>query len=570
MISALPNHNAYRSFLVLLAISVISIGVYHEIFTHQFIDYDDTKIITKRIDKYDGLTFDNITDIILYDYPREEPLIIRDISYLINAELFGPLNPFGYLLGNLALHIVCAFLFYKLFLYIFPENHFTPILAAIIFAIHPVNVESVAWISSRKNSLYAIFLLFGLLSYMRFFATKKNYHLVVSAVFFPFALLSKAAAISFLPILLCYRFIMQKEYKWGWQEIYFVASILLISIVFIEWYSSILQEYGVIKPLTLDRDWLAWVLSTCEFITFYTTQLIAPLQLSTFYDFPAPHLIYSNVPYLVTSLSLAVTSIVICWLLYKRGGEKAFFLIAFFISTIIPYLNFADVKIYVADRYLYLASGAFAVAVAYTSKQLQGVSINCLGSRSLKAPIAICTLLYCTFLGAQSVKATRTWESTYSFWENAKQAAPNRIEPYYGQMLQFLHFAELFPRDPYAEKSIENAKNIGNTAIDKFCPSSTKCDNKIYLITTLLGRAFWLDNKPALSEYYFNKTFEINPNYYNARYTYAIILTEQANYNEALDQIAFIEKNANPDLDANILLGIKETLKPLIANRASK
>ena len=94
--------NLLLCFLLIITAYVI----YGNMFSHSFIDYDDYSMIVERKGSYDGLTLENMKGIIIDEYPREEPLIVRDLSYLVNAQIFGVLNPKGYLLGNFLLHIL--------------------------------------------------------------------------------------------------------------------------------------------------------------------------------------------------------------------------------------------------------------------------------------------------------------------------------------------------------------------------------------------------------------------------------------------------------------------------------
>ncbi len=126
------------------------------------------------------------------------PLTI--ISLVINYGLTG-LSPSSYLIFNLLLHLVNTALVFYFVWTISDKKIWVAGLTAIIFGIHPMHVESVAWISERKDVLYTLFFLLSLLQYWRFLQTGKRLGLWLCFLFFILSLLSKPAAI-ILPLVL--------------------------------------------------------------------------------------------------------------------------------------------------------------------------------------------------------------------------------------------------------------------------------------------------------------------------------------------------------------------------------
>ena len=122
------------------------------------------------------------------------------ISYTIEYKFFG-LNPFYFHLSNLIFHLLNVALVYY-FIKRLSSNIFVASITSLFFAIHPMHVESVAWISERKDVLYSFFFLLSLNSYCKYkYSEKKNLNLLLSFIFFLLSLLSKPAAVC-LPLIL--------------------------------------------------------------------------------------------------------------------------------------------------------------------------------------------------------------------------------------------------------------------------------------------------------------------------------------------------------------------------------
>ena len=111
------------------------------------------------------------------------------------------LDPSSYLITNLLLHLAnTGLVFYFIFL-ISGRRMWVAAFCAIVFGVHPMHVESVAWISERKDVLYTFFFLLSLIQYWYFLTSNKNKHIIFSLLFFALSILSKPAAIILPPVL---------------------------------------------------------------------------------------------------------------------------------------------------------------------------------------------------------------------------------------------------------------------------------------------------------------------------------------------------------------------------------
>ena len=122
------------------------------------------------------------------------------LSYAFNYAISG-LNPFSYLLVNYLFHLANTLLVFYFIWNISGNNKFVAAFVALIFGVHPMHVESVAWVAERKDVLYTFFFLLSLIQYWRYLVNGKNKNLWICLGFFALSLLSKPAAV-ILPLVL--------------------------------------------------------------------------------------------------------------------------------------------------------------------------------------------------------------------------------------------------------------------------------------------------------------------------------------------------------------------------------
>src|SRR6266404_6916919 len=163
-----------------------------------FVNLDDNDYVTNNA------LLKNISDLkLLLTTPVQgnyHPLTMLSLffNYMISGE-----NAWSYHLFNLLFHLINCFLVFRLVLLLSNRNIVIAFTTAVLFGIHPMHVESVAWVSERKDVLYALFFLAGLISYTKYIDTSSGKHYVLTIVFLILSLLSKPAAVIFPLALFC-------------------------------------------------------------------------------------------------------------------------------------------------------------------------------------------------------------------------------------------------------------------------------------------------------------------------------------------------------------------------------
>jgi protein O-mannosyl-transferase len=278
---------------------------------------------------------------------------LTTLTYLFEFHLFG-LNPLPYHLLNVLLHLLNTWLVFKCCEQLSGKRT-TALIVSILFGIHPMHVESVAWIAERKDVLYSAFYLLSLFTYLQYIETShsaKKY--VLTLVLFILSLLSKSAAVT-LPVL----FIVIDIYKGrGINKKTLAEKIpfLLLSLVFgiINIFAQkaggpvniLFSYYGVINGIFLFTSGIA----------LYLIRFLVPFSLSAMHYFPYSHgtvlpvAYYFSLPFLL----------LICWLItrVKKNDpmrKEVLFGISFFLVAISVMLQLISVgSALTAERYTYI------------------------------------------------------------------------------------------------------------------------------------------------------------------------------------------------------------------------
>ncbi len=191
----------HRTLYFCLALALLTAGVFWPVRNHEFVNYDDPDYVTANPIVQKGLTrdgavwaFRNIHGEKTYWHP------LTWLTHMADCQWFG-MNPRGHHLGNVFLHVCNVVLLFLVLVQSTGALWRSAIVAA-LFAIHPLQMDTVAWVTERKNVLSAFFMLLGLLAYVRYgkFRGPIAYGFVV--LFFAMALMSKPAVVTFPCLLL--------------------------------------------------------------------------------------------------------------------------------------------------------------------------------------------------------------------------------------------------------------------------------------------------------------------------------------------------------------------------------
>ena len=184
--------------IIYVLLVLATFAIYSQVQDHEFINYDDTIYVTENLNVQAGLTSESVKWAFTTSHPPYwHP--VTWLSHILDYQLYG-LHPKGHYLTNLFLHIASA-LILLLVLSRMTGKLWQSAFVAAIFAFHPLNVESVAWLAERKNVLSTLFWLLTMWAYIYYTEkpTVKRYGLVF--LFFTLGLMSKPMLVT-LPFVL--------------------------------------------------------------------------------------------------------------------------------------------------------------------------------------------------------------------------------------------------------------------------------------------------------------------------------------------------------------------------------
>src|SRR5688572_9035884 len=187
-----------QNLLVVLIIVVVTVRSYSSVFTFQFTNYDDDQYVTANDLVKRGLTAEGVGAAFTRPMVSNwHPLTM--ISHMVDVELFG-LNAGAHHLVNLAFHLANSLLLFWV-LFKMTQQLWPGAVVAVLFAIHPLHVESVAWVSERKDVLSAFFAFLTLWAYSRYAARGRAVDYILVLAFLTAGLLSKPMLVT-LPVLM--------------------------------------------------------------------------------------------------------------------------------------------------------------------------------------------------------------------------------------------------------------------------------------------------------------------------------------------------------------------------------
>jgi len=269
----------YSNYYVPILI-LITVLVYFKALFNGFSGYDDTDIIIHN-PLLQQLSWESIKTIFTTFKGTDFPLTL--LSYTIEHRFFG-FNPFYFHLFNIVLHVSNSVLVYILIKKI-SNNFFVAAFCSLFFAIHPMHVESVAWISERKDVLYAFFFLLSLISYTGYLQNNKKWqYLFRTLIWFILSLLSKPSAVILPFVLIIMDYYINKEFSL--KSILFKVPFLLVSV----WFGFIAiaaqKSVGVISNLSIDFSIFDRIMFFSYSIIYYVVKLFLPIHLSVIHFFP--------------------------------------------------------------------------------------------------------------------------------------------------------------------------------------------------------------------------------------------------------------------------------------------
>ena len=274
---------------------------------------------------------------------------ITILSLALDYSIDG-FNPTVFHTTNLIFHLLNVLLTY-IFVFLLFRVRWIALFVAFLFSIHPMHVESFAWVAERKDVLYVFFFLLGLISYLFYQQKKTKLNFLLCLLLYILSLLSKGMAVVFPVILLLLDYVQKRKFNRYVliEKVPFFALSLIFGIIAI-W----AQDGSGAVTSNADAPFIQTFLVPLYGLSTYVTKLFLPLNLSALHPYPPLSDGVVSMVFLVSILPLVV--VVGLVYVFFRKNRKVLFGLLFFLATIFPVLQFFSVgSAIIAERYTYLS-----------------------------------------------------------------------------------------------------------------------------------------------------------------------------------------------------------------------
>jgi len=417
-----------KKLINIIFLIIITFLIYHNCIISELVNLDDPLYITDNPDIRE-LSISQLKKIFFsFHKGAYKPLTL--LSYMIEYKFFG-MNPAVFHFTNVLLHSINCILVFFLILFFAENQIIIAFFTALLFCIHPMRVESVAWASERKDMLYSVFLLSFFLCYVIYLknSNKKIYWLAL--LFFIFSMLVKPQGIT-APILLLlfdYYFLgISKLTDFDFQK-------NKLAFIFVSLFFVILNLLGN----SIEKGFIFHSLLDSIFIgaynyLFYLYKFFLPINLTAYYYSPLILISNSFIKIIIIFIWLLIFACVIYLCRFSKLFTLAFL---FFFITLAPTLHIITIgKIITADRYTYIPYlFLFFLSVMLMTKfnnfLKTNKSIILQKSLWLIVSVIILILTYLTY------NRTLVWQNNITLWTDVIIKQPRCAEAYVGRGLGY-------------------------------------------------------------------------------------------------------------------------------------
>ncbi|MBF0099851.1 MAG: tetratricopeptide repeat protein [Desulfobacterales bacterium] len=555
----MDNFNKKHSPLIAYSLVVFLIlVVFHELPSHDFLNFDDNIYITENNVVQQGLTLHGITLAFTTIHANFwHP--ITWIAHMLDCELFG-MNPGMHHFTSLVYHILNSVLL-LLVLHNMTGEVWKSTFVAILFAIHPLHIESVAWASEKKDVVSTLFWMLTLLTY--FWYVKKPGYLRYIWILLSFALglMSKPMIVTLPCVLLLLDYWPLKRFEFPSGHLAdlrdFSRTILqlisekipLFLLAAIVSFLAVYAQGGAVQ--NVDTYPIAQrIMNALVSLATYLAKVVFPINLSVFYPYP------SFIPLLKLLISgLVLVSITIIAIWQIRKFPYIFVGWMWFIGTLIPVSGIIQVGDYaMADRFTYISLTGLCIILAWGGENLiRNLFLETanrkskIENRKIYEPMLIVfSTLIISALMCISYVQLKHWKNNLTLFSHAVNVTENNFSAYtnLGACTANLDLAE-----EYTQKALnlkhDNTAAHNNMGIMMF--KKANYDKAIYHFSEVLrldayfkkanywmGMALFSKGNENEGVKYLFRELEDNPNDPDTLYNIGIYLAKREKYSQAI------------------------------------
>ena len=528
---------------VIAALVITTLIAYAPIRHNGFVNYDDSGYITENPNVRGGITRTSI----VWAFTKPHSFMwhpLTTLSHMLDCQLFG-LNPLGHHSVSVLIHIANALLLFLILTNVTGTTWASAFVAA-VFALHPLQVESVAWAAERKTVLSGLFWLLTMAAYIRY-ARKPGFGRYMLLLFvFGLCIMTKPTVVTLPFVLLLLDYWPLERIRRGqsvtatsksaiWliaEKVPLLAMSAALSVI------TIIAQKGGEAVISLDTIPLdTRIANMFSSYIKYIGKLVWPSDLAVFY--PSS---YPAIPKTTTAVYILLFILISAISIYA-GRRRKYMAVGWlwFVGTLVPMIGLVQSGFQaMANRYMYISMVGLLIIIALAGKELIAKHPRLKTIAAIMGVISLSCLLVLTRM------QVRHWQNSLTLFEYALKTTKNNpvIETYYGCAL----FYEAGRLDE-AEKHLSNAVRLS--------PTYAKALSN-------LGRVYIMQGKTDEAISCFTNLLRQNENSADTHYDLALSLGMGKKYDEAIKHLAKtleIEPNY-PDADNKMGIALLATGKP--------
>jgi tetratricopeptide (TPR) repeat protein len=385
---------------------VATLAAYAQVGHFDFVNYDDPVYVSRNAHVRQGITLDSVR----WAFTSGEGanwFPLTRLSHLLDAQLFG-MNSGWHHLTNVAIHTLATLLLFA-FLLRATQALWPSAAVALIFALHPLHVESVAWISERKDVLSAFFWMLSLWAYVRYTERPGWRWYLLALLAFCLGLISKPMIVTlpFLLLLLDVWPLRRKPALWEKLPFFALAAAAAVATYLVQQASGAVRAFGTV-PLGLRLE------NALDSYVIYIAKMVWPAGLAVFYPYPAGIPVWQ--PVLAGVVLLGVSALVV-----RSIREYPYLAVGWFwyLLTLAPVIGIVQVGGQArADRYMYVPMIGLTIMLAWGAVDLIQRRPHLKSTHLKSTPIAVAALAGLACL-ALTVRQAEFWSNSVSLFQHA-------------------------------------------------------------------------------------------------------------------------------------------------------
>jgi tetratricopeptide (TPR) repeat protein len=499
--------------LICLCLVFVTLSTYWQVRQHDFIDFDDDIYVTSNRYVRDGLTLDGLkwswgtnNENRTYWHP------LTWLSHMSDVQMFG-VNAGYSLMINVFLHILNSLLLFFV-LRRWTTSVWPAAIVAALFSIHPIGVESVAWVAARKNLLSSLFWILTLLTYGCYAARPAAGRYLAVILCFTLGLLAKPMLVTlpFVLLLMDYwplgRLTLEKNGNFSLASLVRLviekSPLLVLSAFSISLSMSSLEGHNSFTPYGAVPIGLRIGNALVSYIA-YIGKLFWPLELSVYYPYPKDIPLWQ--PAGASLILMGVT-----WVVWRLRRERPFIIVGWlwYLGTLLPVIGLVQAGLWpaMADRFAYIPFIGLYIIIGWGSVVVFGDRLNQ-------------RIFGVLFASLMILLAARAWQQV-TYWENSLTIFGRAIELDEGNIIAHNNIGKSLIESGHVSEAVKHYEIALNH------------DPNYASAHISLGYALSIQGKTDDSVSHLQEALRINPNKASAHYFLGNILSQQDRLQEAI------------------------------------